>query len=505
MQPVLCGIDLGTSSLKVVLLDERGQVAGSGAADYAIQSPAPGVAEQDPATWWQALKVAVAHSFRAADSDGRSLRAIGLTGQMHGIVALNDRLEPLRPAILWADQRGADEVAAIEQQIARAALIALTGSRASVGFTAPKIMWLRRHEPDVWARCALVVQPKDWLRLRLTGERATEPTDASATLLFDLRARDWSAELLDRLAVPRAMLPPIAPSLAQTGALTPAAAAELGLPAGIPVIAGAGDTPAQALGYGALDPGLVLATISSGGQLFAATTTPRADPHGRVHTLCHVSADRWYVMGALQAAGLALHWLRDQFADNLPYDQLLAEAAQIAPGADGLMFVPYLLGERTPHMDHAARGMFFGLALRHGRAALVRAVLEGVAFAFRDALDVLHEMDVPCSEVRLGGGGSRSPLWRAIFADVLNQPIALTNAEQGAAYGAALIAGVGVGHWPDLRAATARVQVIERRAPEPAHVARYAELHEIYRELYARNRDLFARLAYVCRPPNPYQ
>lgn len=494
MQPVLCGIDLGTSSLKVVLTDAQGHAVSAATSDYALLSPAPGIAEQEPPTWWAALKAALATALRAARSDGRSMRAIGLSGQMHGIVALDKHDQPVRPAMLWADQRGAAHVAMIEQRIDRQTLLQHTGSRASVSFSAPKIMWLRQHEPQSWARCTKIVQPKDWLRLRLTGDLATEPTDASATLLFELAARNWSDLLLDRFDIPRSLLPPVVPSMEPTGVISRAAADELGIPAGIPVIAGAGDTPAQAIGYGVVDPGLVLATISSGGQLFAATGEPQIDPQGRVHALCHVQPDRWYVLGAIQAAGLALRWLRDLLAPTQSFDQLIAEAAQIPPGADGLIFVPYLLGERTPHLDNTARGMVFGLTLQHTRAALVRAVLEGVGFAFRDALHVFRAMGLECNEVRMGGGGSRSALWRGIFADVLDIPVALTSAEHGAAHGAALMAGVSSGVFPDLYAATATIRVIERHAPNHEQSARYAELHEIYRELYARNRDLFGRL-----------
>lgn len=497
--PLLAGIDLGTSSLKVVVLSEAGQAIGVAAADYPIRADAPGHAEQDPELWWRALREALGRALAACGGRAGALAAIGLSGQMHGIVALDRRDRPLRPAILWADQRGQDECAEIERLIDPAALLAHTGSRASVGFSAPKILWVRRHEPERFAACARLLLPKDYLRLRLTGEIATEPTDASATLLFDLAQRDWSDLILDRLDLPRALFPPVRPSLAVVGAVGPAAAADLGIAVGIPVIAGAGDTAAQAIGYGAHDPGGALATISSGGQLFAALDRPRIDPGGRVHTLCHVAPNRWYLLGAIQAAGLALRWFREQFARDLPphgYDALIAEAADAPVGAGGLVFLPYLLGERTPHMDNQARAAFVGFTLRHDRAAATRAVLEGVAFAFRDALGAFQDLGVRPAELRLGGGGSRSPLWRTIFADALGLPVTITDAQEGAALGAALMAGVGVGRFADLAAASASaVRIVAVIAPQPERAARYAELYNVYRELYGSLREPFAALA----------
>jgi xylulokinase len=496
--PFLAGIDLGTSSLKVALCDEAGRVVSSAAADYPIYAPTPGVAEQDPADWWAALRTALAQALSGCGGRGDSLAAIGLSGQMHGIVPLDQSGQALRRAIIWADQRGADEIDLIEQRVDRATLIVHTGSRASVGFSAPKILWLRRHEPGVFARCAHLLLPKDYLALRLTGEIATEPTDASATLLFDLARRDWSPLLLERLEIAPGLLAPVRPTLSQAGTLTPAAAADLGLPSGIPVVIGAGDTPAQATAYGGLRPGVTLATISSGGQLFAAADQPIIDPTGRVHTLCHVLPDRWYLLGAMQAAGLALRWFRDLFAAatedqfQLSYEQLTAEAAQVPAGADGLIFLPYLLGERTPHMDNDARAVFFGLTLRHNRAALVRAVMEGVAFAFRDGLEIFAALGLQTNELRLGGGGSRSALWRSICADVFNMPVTLTNADHGAALGAALLAGASIGHFGDLAAVSASVvQAVETVEPHPERAARYVEQYAVFRSLYPCLREQF--------------
>jgi len=539
---LLAGIDLGTSSLKVVLLDPDGRVRGSAAAGYPLHAPAPGVAEQAPEDWWAALRSALAGALALAGCAGSDIAAVGLSGQMHGIVALDGRGRPLRRAIIWADQRGADEVRLIEERVHRGELLALTGSRASVGLSAPKILWLQRHEPQTFARCRQILLPKDYLGLRLTGAALSEPSDAAGTLLFDLVRGDWSDTLLERLGIPRALLPPVVASLAPRGGLAAAAAAELGLRPGTPVLAGAGDTPCQAAAYGGLRPGSVLATLSSGGQLLAATGAPLTDPQGRVHTLCHVTPQRWYLLGAIQAAGLGLRWLRELLAaDQRPttddqrlasgalaatedggrrtksaasasaqdtqaapdpdppadsYEALTAAAADVQPGAGELFFLPYLLGERTPHMDNDARAAFVGLSLRHGRPELTRAVLEGVAFAFRDGVEVLRELGLPAETLRLGGGGSRSPLWRQIMADVLGAPVLLTDAAEGAALGAALIAGVGSGAFRDLdEAAALAVRTAATIPPDPRRAARYDQLYGLFRGLYPSLREHFAAAA----------
>lgn len=491
---LLAGIDIGTSSLKVVLADAAGRVRSSAVAEYPLHTPAPGVAEQDPEHWWAALREAMAAAL-ASCGGGAHVVALGLSGQMHGIVPLGEDDRPLRRAIIWADQRGADLATAIEAQVGREALIAHTGSRAAVGFSAPKILWLRQNEPALFARCKRLLLPKDYLRLRLTGEAASEPSDASGTLLFDIVRRDWSPWLLEALQLPSTLFPPLVPTLGVAGRLRPAVAEELGLPPGIPVVAGAADTPAQAAAYGGLRVGTVLATLSSGGQLLAPIRQPLIDPQGRIHTLCHVLPEVWYLLGAMQAAGLALRWLRDLLSPAglpLSYDALVAEAAAAPPGSAGLIFLPYLLGERTPHMDNDARAVFFGLTIRHGRAELARAVLEGVAFAFRDGVEVIRALGVPITELRVGGGGSRSALWRAIMADVLGMPVTLTDADQGAAHGAALIAGAGIGLLPDLEQISAAVvRPVAVSEPDSARAGRYEEQFARYQALYAAVRGLW--------------
>jgi xylulokinase len=491
---VLAGIDLGTSSLKVVLTDEGGRVLGAASAAYPLLAEQPGQAEQHPDDWWRALQTALAQALAQAGRAPRELAAIGLCGQMHGVVPVDAAGRALRRAILWLDQRGEQECRQIEALVPPETILATTGSRPSVAFSAAKLLWLQRHEPAVVAQSKALLQPKDYLRLRLGSELATDPTDGSGTLLLDLVRRDWSDVMLERLGIDRALLPPVRPTLAVVGQLSRAAADELGLAPGVPLVCGAGDTAAQAAGYGATQPGITMATVSSGGQLVSALDRPLVDPLGRVHTLCHVLPDRWYALGALQAAGLALQWFRDWAAGDLSYDALLDQAATVAPGADGLIFLPYLLGERTPHLDNDARGVFFGLTLRHTHAAAARAVLEGVAFAFRDALGVFHELGLPLHELRLGGGGGQSALWRRIFADVLQTPIMPVDTQHGAALGAALLAGVGVGRLASLDAAPATASAVPTE-PDHANARRYDAQYAIYRELYGSLRPHFHALA----------
>ncbi|MCU0493690.1 MAG: xylulokinase [Chloroflexaceae bacterium] len=488
------GIDLGTSSLKVVVVGETGQLLSRANASYPLLAEKPGQAEQHPDDWWTALVTALRQALAASARPASAVRGLGLSGQMHGIVPLDATGVPLRRAMLWADQRGEAECRQLEQTVDPALVLARTGSRPAVAFSAVKLLWLRAHEPETFARVAHVLQPKDYLRLRLTGELATDPTDASGTLLFDLARRGWWQGLLEKLNLSPALLPPVRPSSAIAGQLTAAAAAELGLPVGLPVATGAGDTAAQALAYGATRPGVVLATISSGGQLVAPLRQPQVEPGGRVHTFCHVEPGLWYALGAFQSAGLALRWLGDLLGANGNYDDLIAEATAVPPGADGLIFLPYLLGERTPHLNNQARAVFFGLTLSHGRAALVRAVLEGVAYAFRDGLAVFYSMGLPVVEVRLGSGGARSPLWRSIFADVLGLPVRPVMGDDGAAMGAAMLAAAGVDRVSTLaRNAPSSATPGATVQPDPANRQQYDEGYRRYRELYPSLQPHFAQ------------
>jgi len=489
--PCLLGLDVGTTGAKAVLVDASGAVRATATRAYPLLVPRPGWTEQDPDAWWEASVEAIREALVRSAVPPVQVAAVGLTGQMHGLVALDAAGRVLRPAILWNDQRTHEECAWITERVGAERLIALTGNPALTGFTAPKLLWLRRHEPDVYARVAHVLLPKDYLRFRLADVLATDVADASGTTWLDVRRRTWSEEMLAALEVPRAWLPTMHESPEVTGRLTRAAAEATGLAEGTPVVAGAGDQAAQAVGTGIVHEGLVAVTIGTSGVVFAHLDAPRIDPQGRVHAFCHAVPGRWHVMGVMLSAGGSLRWLRDALGawsarDALdPYEQMTAEAAGVPPGAEGLLFLPYLTGERTPHADPFARGAFVGLTLRHTRAHLVRAVLEGVAFGLRDALEIIRGMGVAVAEVRASGGGARSPLWRQILADVLGVEVVTVTTTEGAAYGAALLAGVGAGLFASVEAACqTAVARTGRTVPDGERVERYEALYRAYAALY---------------------
>ena len=424
-QPTLVGLDVGTTGVKALAISPEGEVLAHAEAEYPLSTPQPGWAEQDPEDWWRASGEALA-------ALGVEPTAIGLSGQMHGLVCLDEGDRVLRPAILWNDQRTAAECAEIEERVGLQRLIALTGNRALTGFTAPKLLWLRRYEPDVYTRIRHILLPKDYVRLRLTGERATDAADASGTLLFDVARRRWSDEVLDALEIPRDWLPPVSEST------------EIG---------GAGDQQAAALGVGAIEPGVLSVVLGTSGVVLSSLPEFKADPQARVHVFCHAVPGLWEAMGVMLSAAGSLRWFRDAFAPGTSYDDLTAEAETEEPGAGGVTFLPYLAGERTPHADPHARAMFWGLTLRHGRGSLVRSVLEGVAYGLRDSLELLRGLGVRPQAGRASGGGARSRLWLEIVASVLGLPLELTVVEEGSAYGAALLGGVAAGVWPDVPAA----------------------------------------------------
>jgi xylulokinase len=456
-QPTLVGLDVGTTAVKALAISPEGEVLAHAQAEYPLSTPQPGWAEQDPEDWWCASGEALA-------ALGVEPTAIGLSGQMHGLVCLDGGDRVLRPAILWNDQRTAAECAEIEERVGLERLIALTGNRALTGFTAPKLLWLRRHEPDVYARIRHILLPKDYVRLRLNGERAIDAADASGTLLFDVAHRRWSDEVLDALDIPREWLPPVSEST------------EIG---------GAGDQQAAALGVGVLDPGTLSVVLGTSGVVFAALPQFTADPEARVHVFCHAAPGLWEAMGVMLSAAGSLRWFRDALAPGTSYDDLTAEAEMEEPGAGGVTFLPYLAGERTPHADPHARAMFWGLTLRHGRGSLVRSVLEGVAYGLRDSLELLCGLGVRPQAGRASGGGARSRLWLEIVASVLGLPLELTAVEEGSAYGAALLGGVAAGVFPDARAAVDTcVRVRETISPQPAWQERYEAGYETFRALY---------------------
>jgi xylulokinase len=460
----LIGIDVGTTGVKAVAIDPRGEVIARAEHGYPLVTPRPGWFEQDPEDWVRASQDALA-------ALGMQPAAIGLSGQMHGLVALDAADRVLRPAILWNDQRTAAECAEIEQRLGAERLIALTGNRALTGFTAPKLLWMRRHEPDVYARIARVLLPKDYVRLRLTGERATDVADASGTLLFDVGARRWSDEVLDALEVPREWLPPVYESPEVPGA------------------PGAGDQAAAALGVGVDGPGPLSIVLGTSGVVFAGLPAFIPDREARVHVFCHAVPGGWHAMGVMLSAAASLRWLRG--AARGTYDELTAEAERWPPCSDGLTFLPYLAGERTPHADPGARGAFAGLHVSHDRGALARAVLEGVAYGLRDSLELLRELGVEPDTGRVSGGGARSELWLRIVASVLRIPLERTAVEEGSAYGAALLAGVAGGTFADVHEAVARcVRVRDTIDPDRDWSEAYDRGYERYRALYPALRPL---------------
>jgi xylulokinase len=465
MRP-LVGLDVGTTGVKAVAVSETGDVLARAERGYPLATPQPGWCEQDPDDWWSASQAALADL-------GVEPGPVGLSGQMHGLVALDERGRPLRPAILWNDQRTGAECEEIEATIGLDRLIELTGNRALTGFTAPKLLWLRRHEPETFARIRHVLLPKDYVRLRLTGEHAIDAADASGTLLFDVRRREWSGEVLDALELPAEWLPPVHESTA---------------------IGGAGDQAAGALGLGVDRPGPLSVVLGTSGVVFAALPEYRPDARARLHVFCHAVPGTWHAMGVMLSAAGSLRWLRDNVVGE-SYEELNREAARWPAGVEGLLFQPYLAGERTPHADPNARGAFVGLSLRHDRGALVRAVLEGVAYGLRDSLELVRELGVHAEVGRVSGGGARSSLWLRIVASVLGLPLERTAAsEEGAAFGAALLAGVASGAFADAAEAVAAcVHVTDRIEPEPAWQGTYDDGYVRFRELYPALRPLEGR------------
>ena len=486
---LVVGVDVSTTATKAVLQDAEGTVRAVGMSAYRYETPHPLWSEQDPALWWEATRIAVREALEAADTDAEAVEAVGLTGQMHGLVALDDRDEVLRPAILWNDQRTGAECDAIRGIVGRRRLIEITGNDALPGFTAPKLLWLRRHEPDVWASIAHVLLPKDFVRLRLTGEHALDRADGSGTILFDLAARDWSPEILDALAIEPRWLPPTFEGPMVTGTITEGAASATGLRAGIPVVAGGGDQAAAAVGVGSVVPGVSSLSLGTSGVLFTTTEGPAIESEGRLHAFCHAVPDRWHLMGVMLSAAGSLRWYRDALAPGVAFEELVEEAAEVPPGSDGLLFLPYLTGERTPYPDPLARGAFVGLTVHHGRAHLTRAVLEGVAFGMRDSLELMRAAGIqPPDQIRATGGGSRSPLWRRILADVLGVSIVTTPSAEGAAQGAATLAAVGAGWFDTVQdACRALVRIGETTPP--------SETGGAYTNAYARYRELYPALA----------
>src|SRR5579859_6013386 len=490
------GIDVGTGGTRALVMDERGNVVASASAEHAhFASPRPGWAEQDPRDWWRACGIAVRKALESSGIKAADIACVGFSGQMHGAVLLDSGDEVIRPALIWCDQRSEPQSRELEEQFGRDTLIRLTCNPPLTNFTLTKFLWVRENEPQNWARVAHVMLPKDYVRFRLTGERAIDMADASGTLLLDVTNRVWSKEVLTKTDINSSMLPALFESPQVCGKVSTAGAEATGLRAGTPVVAGAGDQAAGAVGMGIARVGAVSATIGTSGVVFASTDRPAMDPQGRLHTFCHAIPGRWHVMGVTQAAGLSLRWYRDQFGQAShavnkkdgrdPYDVFAEEASAAPVGSEGAFWVPYLMGERTPHLDPNARAALVGLTASHTRAHVVRAILEGVAFSLKDTFTIFDEMKVPVTAIRLGGGGARSPLWRQIQADVYGHEVEIVAAEEGAAYGAAILAGVGAGVWSSVeQACEAVVRVARRIAPNAKDSSTMQRAYVTYRQIY---------------------
>jgi len=485
------GIDVGTGGTRALIIDELGRVIASATGDHqAFASPRIGWAEQDPDDWWGACSVAVRKALTQGHVRGEQIACVGLSGQMHGAVLLDEQAHVVRPALIWCDVRTEQQSQDLTAQIGAERLIQLTCNPALTNFTLTKCLWVRENEPESWNKVRSVMLPKDYVRLQLTGERATDVSDASGTLLLDVTHRRWSKEILSLVHMDESLLPDLYESQEICGQISAAGAAATGLQAGTPVVAGAGDQAAGAIGMGVVSSGTVSATIGTSGVVLAATSGPALDPRGRLHTFCHAVPGRWLVMGVTQAAGLSLRWFRDQFgagtnSQGNSYERLTADAASAPPGCDGLLWAPYLMGERTPYLDPAARGVLVGLTASHTRAHVIRAMLEGVAFSLRDTFTIFQEIEVPVKTIRLGGGGARSPLWRQIQADVYGQQVEMVEAEEGAAYGAAILAGVGVKAWPSVDAACdAAVRVAGQVDPNSGDSLVLDKAYAKYRRIY---------------------
>ena len=499
MQTYVLGVDVGTGGTRALIIGGDGRVFASATAEHEpFASPETGWAEQRPEDWWRAAGIAIHKALDKGQLRADQISCVGFSGQMHGAVMLDDAGGVVRPAIIWCDVRTEKQCRDLTERIGAERLIRLTCNPALANFTITKLLWTRENEPQNWKRVRSVLLPKDYVRFRLTGEKATDVADASGTLLLNVAQRKWSEEVLQAAQMDRSLLPALFESPDICGKVSATGAEATGLAAGTPVVAGAGDQAAGAIGMGVVAPGAVSATIGTSGVVFAATDRPALDPKGRLHTFCHGVPGRWHVMGVTQAAGLSLRWFRDCFACSArqgggdPYEQLTAEATTVPPGSDGLLWAPYLMGERTPHLDPSARGALVGLTASHKRAHVVRAILEGVAFSLKDTFMIFDEMNVPVKSIRLGGGGARSPLWRQIQADVYGQAVEIVEAEEGAAFGAAILAGVGAKIWPSVDAACdSVVRVVERIPAIAASVAVMNKAGQSYRRIYPAMKSIF--------------
>jgi len=500
MNPTVMGIDVGTGGTRVVIIDASGRIIASATEEHQpFASPAVGWAEQHPDDWWRAAQLAIRKALRESELSAPQIACVGFSGQMHGAVMLDAAGKVVRPALIWCDVRTQKQCDDLTAQIGRERMIELTANPALANFTLTKLLWVRENEPENWRRVRSVMLPKDYVRFKITGQRATDVADGSGTLMLDVARRKWSAEIMSATGLDPSILPELYESPAVCGKVSAAGSESSGLAAETPVVAGAGDQAAGAIGLGVIAPGTVHATIGTSGVVFASTDKPLADPQGRLHTFCHAMPDRWHVMGVTQAAGLSLRWFRDNFfqesadGDADVYAQMTSEAERAPVGSEKLLWAPYLMGERTPHLDATVRGALVGLTASHTRAHVIRAILEGVAFSLKDTFAVFDEMGIPVRDVRLGGGGARSHLWRSVQAEVYGRVVQILEIEEGPAYGAAILAGVGAGMWPSVEAAcTAVVRIAECVEPDPAHIAILAGQYARYRRIYSAMKSIYS-------------
>lgn len=480
------GLDIGTGGSRAVVIDETGYLFASATVEHEpFASPRIGWAEQTPDDWWRASSAAIRQVLSGGNVRPDEIAAVSFSGQMHGSVFLDENDKVLRPALLWCDQRTEKQCVEITERIGATRLIELVSNPAVTGFTLPKLLWLRENEPETWKKVRSVLLPKDYVRLRLSGDKATDAADSSGTLYFDVINRRWSDEVLSEMEIDRSLLPEVFESTEVTGQVSRQGAEATGLREGTPVIAGAGDNAAGAVGMGIVGPGTVSVTVGTSGVVFVVTDEPAVDLKGRIHSLCHAIPGRWHMTGVTLAAGLSFRWFRENFGQGKSYDELTQRAAGVAAGSDGAIWLPYLMGERAPHLDPNARAAFVGLTASHTLDHMTRAVLEGVAFSLRDSLDVFREIGAPIEKIRLGGGGARSALWRQIQADVYGQPVETIEAEEGAAFGAAILAGVGAGAWPSVdTACEATIRTGERTEPDARSSEVLERNYEAYKLLY---------------------
>ncbi len=504
MNNYLLGIDLGTSGSKCILINENGELIGQSTEEYPTHMPRPGWSEQEPEVWWNATVKSIRSILEQTKIDPRHIAGIGLTGQMHGLVLLDSAGKVLRPCILWNDQRTLDQCQQIVDKVGLENILRYTGNLVLTGFTAPKLVWVQQNEPEVFGKISMILLPKDYIRYCLSGEFYSEVSDASGPYLFDVSRRQWSSEMLTALEIPQQWLPPVSESPTITTKLSARAAAETGLIEGTPIAGGAGDQAAQALGMGIIEEGIISATIGTSGVIFAASNSYRVEPNGLLHSFCHAVPGMWHLMGVMLSAGVSLRWFRDTFGKEEiiqseqskldPYTLLIAQAKEVSPGSEGLVFLPYLSGERTPHNDPLARGVFFGISPRHQKAHFVRAILEGVSFGLLDSLQLIKQLGITSKQIVISGGGSRSETWQRIITDIFEMPTVTTNSEEGAAFGAALLAGIGTGIFSSVHEAVSKTIKSERKMEPGPNRQIYKDYYPIFKSLYASLRVEYVQI-----------